>query len=139
MYIYGMSTKRSSGGSRISDDFGAKIYYLARFLLKCMKMNETGPGVPLPWIRQWTKYRKYVDPVRQRQSLSSSPEFRRKPPPIFFPAVADLKKPPPVAVSAVAFFPTAHLHIIYIFQQTMKIWVSHCRNKSWYWLPTKLR
>ena len=37
------------------------------------------------------------------------------------------------------FFPTAHLHIIYIYQQTMKIWVSHCRNKSRQWLLTKLR
>ena len=29
--------------------------------------------------------------------------------------------------------------LIYIYQQTMKNWVSHCWNKSWRWLPMKLK
>ena len=52
MYIYGMSTNAgSSGGSRISDDSGARTYYLGRFILK-MHENE----------RNWTGGAPSLDP-----------------------------------------------------------------------------
>ena len=57
-----------------------------------------------------------MDPVRLRQSLSSSPEFRRK--------------PLLIAVPAVASVPAAELHIIYIYQEERMLCVCVGRGVS---------
>ena len=67
--------------------------------------------------------------------MSSSPEFHQKPLQIFILTVADPKKPLPITISAVAFFPAAHLHIIFIYQQTRmlpkRMHTVHCSGHPW--------